>query len=1365
MKLMGKFFGLGSLLLLLLTFHSSTAQNLSNRGTEFWVGYGHHQFFETGANSQEMVLYLSAEQTANVTITINGTAYAQNYTIPANTVIATTPIPKSGVYDCRLFQTAPGFTGANSEGTSDRGIRILSDVPIVAYAHIYGSASSGATMLMPVETWGYSYVTVNSQQRYGSNNCFSWMYVVARENNTRVEITPSVDTRGGRAAGTPFQVTLNRGQVYQVLGALITASDGLELTGTKIRSVANAAGQCYPIGVFAGSSRTYITCSGSGGSGGDNIIQQVFPFQAWGRKYLTAPTSNGSAASSLMTNIYRVAVKDPTTVVTLNGVQLTGLFNNTYYEYQSGTADYIEADKPIMVAQYMASNGSCANTSGNGDPEMMYISPIEQAIKRVGFYRNTRENIVTNYLTLIIPTNGIPSLTIDGVGSAGFSYSYAHPNRPGYTVVVKRFNAAQAQCVVQSDSAFTAVTYGLGSVESYGYNAGTLINNLNVIGNLQNTPDTTTATHAFTCKGTPVKLSMLVAYQPTSMTWKLSQVPSISPNADYTNTNPVPSATVVVNGVTYYRYELPGNYTFSDTGTIEIPVLNTHPSIDNCNNTELVKFSISVKVKPVADFSLAHTGCLLDSLQLTSPVTTSNNYAVNSWSWQFSDNTSATGQSVSKLFNTSGAQTINLKVVTAQGCLGDTTRNVTIFDKPYVNFTASQQNICAGSTVTFTDTSFYGGTAPINTWFWDLNGTSASLTSNAAQTMTFPNYGTYTIKHLVKVSNTCVSDTVTRVISVYANPVPSFTFPAGCLPSNGVVQFVNASTVADNHPITYSWNFGDANANASNPNTSNLTSPTHNYAVGTYTIRLNATTDNGCSRDTSVTTTFNIRGQLAYPALVSVCESVRGTVSVASALVTNSVPGTGIYRGPGTDTAGNFRPSVAGAGIHTIWYVFTSAGGCRDSISTQIKVHPKPIGNFTVNADICLNQPATIADASSLSSGAIIGWNWSFGDNTTANNTSNASFVKNYNAFGNYTIRLVAISDSSCVSDTISRTVAVHDLPRVDFTLPAYICMPNGSGNFTNNTTIGDGSALSYVWNFGDNSGTATTANPMHNFSSNGPFTIRLTATSAFGCVDDSTKVLSAFYDKPVANFTVAPDTLCQGTNNVFTNLSTAPNSTVQGFTWSFGDGTNSTTANPTKIYTRPGNYSVSLTVRNAVGCTSDPFTKNVIVYLQPVIDAGPSFIVPEGTIITFNPRANDSTVLQFYWTPTGGLSNASVLRPQIVALQNQTYRLTAIGQGNCSASDTLTVKILRPVQVPNAFSPNGDGINDTWLINNLVDYPGATVEIYNRYGQMVYQSNGYNQPWNGTHKGAPLPFATYYYIITLKNGFKPMTGSVTIVK
>jgi gliding motility-associated-like protein len=478
----------------------------------------------------------------------------------------------------------------------------------------------------------------------------------------------------------------------------------------------------------------------------------------------------------------------------------------------------------------------------------------------------------------------------------------------------------------------------------------------------------------------------------------------------------------------------------------------------------------------------------------------------------------------------------------------------------------------------------------------------------------------------------------------------------------------------------------------------------------------------------------------------------------------NGITGTGVYNGSGISANNTFNPLVAGDGLHTIWYVFTTTGGCKDSVSTTISVNPKPASSFTVNTAICLDQSATITNNSTIPSGSISTWNWDFGDATNTSYTNGNPFTKTYSNFNNYTIRLVTVSANGC-KDTTTRSIAVHALPVANFTLPASVCMPNGTSSFTNQTTVGDNAALSYSWDFGDGSPLSNQTNPSHIYSAINSYNVTLISASAYGCKDTATKVMSAFFDKPIADFTVTPSSLCQGTDNRFSDLSTAPNSTVSTWNWSFGDGTSSSTQNPTKRYNSPGVYNVQLSVVNAVGCISDIFTDLVTVYLQPVIDAGPSFVVPQGTIMQLKPTVNDSAVVSFTWSPPINLSNPNTLRPLVNAVSDQTYTLTANGPGGCTATDQVTVKILKLVKPPNAFSPNGDGINDKWMIPNLSDYPGAYVEIFNRYGQKIFYSSGYNDPWDGKLKGTPLPVATYYYVITLKNGFEPITGSVTIIR
>ncbi|MCU0322885.1 MAG: gliding motility-associated C-terminal domain-containing protein, partial [Chitinophagaceae bacterium] len=194
-------------------------------------------------------------------------------------------------------------------------------------------------------------------------------------------------------------------------------------------------------------------------------------------------------------------------------------------------------------------------------------------------------------------------------------------------------------------------------------------------------------------------------------------------------------------------------------------------------------------------------------------------------------------------------------------------------------------------------------------------------------------------------------------------------------------------------------------------------------------------------------------------------------------------------------------------------------------------------------------------------------------------------------------------------------------------------------------------------------------------------------------------------------------------------------------------------------------NYEVKLVVTNTQGCVSDTAKKNIRVWVQPIIDAGPWFIVPQNSVITMNPTANDSTTVTFRWTPAIDFATPNILRPSLTAIRDQVYTLTATAQGNCRATDTVSVKVLKEVIIPNAFSPNGDGVNDKWDIRNLGDYSFATVEIFNRYGQVVFQSNGYSAAWDGTLNGKALPVATYYYIIKFNNRFPTRSGSVTIIR
>ncbi|RXK83530.1 PKD domain-containing protein [Filimonas effusa] len=1361
------------------------AQNFSNKGTDFWAGYGLHFTMEEGdglGNAQNMVLQFSAEQRASVKVTITGEApvtgnpvqLVRNYTVPANGTLVTDYMPKSGMYDCRLYDLEPSFDGRGLERIYNRSIHIESDVPIVAYAYVGADYASAASMLIPTESWGYSYISANSFQitpgSVPGNGCLSWAFVIADHDNTEVEITPSVPLRRGAPANQAFKVTLNKGQIYQLVGAPVSRNTGRDLTGTKIKSVANSAGTCYPIAVFSGSNVATITCNQNAAGYADNLFQQAFPVQAWGKLYVTAPFSSSNNPTISNSTIYRVLVKDASAVVKRNGAIMTGLVNGTYYEFVSKTADLIEADQPVMVIQYMPSRpqpglgaGGC-DWDGLGDPDMVYLSPLEQAIKKVTLFRNASGIFTTNFLTLIIPTLGLTSLSIDG--TQNFGHVYAHPNMPGYSVVVKSWPAANAQCSVQSDSAFTSITYGVGRDDSYAYNGGAMINNLNGIPQLHNPEAGNDVVHLYTCEGTPAELSILTIYQPTRLEWRLSEVTGILPAQDVILNNPTSVAIVTIKGTNYYKYTLPGTYKFEKTGLYRIPVKSSHPVIDNCNHTEDFRLEVEVRDRPGIDFTYLHEGCSAEAATLTWDANSSGSYVVKKWLWTFPDGKTADTKNASKAFNVSGEHEVNLKVVTEEGCVADTTKKVIISGGPSVEIEASALELCEGSTVHLEAVVPGGEDSYFTGWYWDL-GDGKTANTKVVGDYLFQQAGTYHLKMAGKSGTVCVSDTARTTIKVYANPTSKFTYPAGCLPENGVVPFVSEASAADGQSIAaHAWNFGDPAANAANPNTSAEASPSHTYRLGNFTISYAVTTEKGCRKDTVVHAKFSVKPQFNFPALASVCENVPA-FSVAKATITNGVSGAGIYKGKGTDAAGNFNPAAAGPGTHIIRYVFTTDGGCIDSVDASISVHALPTAAFSVTEEVCQDKGVVVTDQSSAVSSSLNSWKWDLGDGSNAIYNNGNVFTKTYANAGAYKIKLIVTDVNGCTSEVTEKTTTVHPMPKAVFTSPDAVCVP-GEAIFTNQSQTPDNSVMQYKWNMGDGSANITTKDARHTYSARGNYNISLEVTTAYGCVNTLSRAFAAFYDRPAAAFKVVPEAACQGAEHSFTDNSSSANGSITGWKWNFADGTMATVQMPAKSYKEAGAYSVSLVVTDDKGCTSLPAVKPVKAYVQPVIDAGDPVSVVKGAAVVFAATANKPEALQFTWTPAAELTNANTLRPSFIATHDEVFTLTATStEGHCTATDQLVVKALTIINPPNSFTPNGDGIHDKWIIEGLSEYgAGVTVQVFNRYGQQVYSAKGYSVPWDGTSNNKLLPAGTYYYMITAPSAtWKRIAGPVTIIR
>ncbi|MEZ4757390.1 MAG: gliding motility-associated C-terminal domain-containing protein [Flavobacteriales bacterium] len=161
--------------------------------------------------------------------------------------------------------------------------------------------------------------------------------------------------------------------------------------------------------------------------------------------------------------------------------------------------------------------------------------------------------------------------------------------------------------------------------------------------------------------------------------------------------------------------------------------------------------------------------------------------------------------------------------------------------------------------------------------------------------------------------------------------------------------------------------------------------------------------------------------------------------------------------------------------------------------------------------------------------------------------------------------------------------------------------------------------------------------------------------------------------------------------------------------------------------------------------------------------DAGPNVTIGQGESTQLEATGG----VGYSWSPTSGLSGSSIPDPVASPSATTIYEVTTTVDG-CVFTDQVVVEVLRLIQPPNTFTPNGDGKNDLWQIPGIADYPGAVVNIHDRWGQRVYASNGYREPWDGTNGGRTLPDGTYYYHIQLSqagSGSTPYTGFVSIIR
>jgi gliding motility-associated-like protein len=254
----------------------------------------------------------------------------------------------------------------------------------------------------------------------------------------------------------------------------------------------------------------------------------------------------------------------------------------------------------------------------------------------------------------------------------------------------------------------------------------------------------------------------------------------------------------------------------------------------------------------------------------------------------------------------------------------------------------------------------------------------------------------------------------------------------------------------------------------------------------------------------------------------------------------------------------------------------------------------------------------------------------------------------------------------------------------------------------------------------------------------------------------------------PAINISSSADSICAGQAVIFS--ATAVNAgNNAGYQWLLngkpaaagGSFTTSALLDKDTVWCllQPGSGACAVTgsiLSNKIALKVNPLP---VVSIQPA-----SAVVSRGDTVQLSV-AGSSDIVQYRWTPAQDISNTTISNPKLWPAITQVYTVEAITARGCIISKSIKVSVVTGIAVPNAFTPNNDGLNDVWKIKGLELYPNCRVSVFNRYGQLVFQSSGYTNPWNGTFRNQLLAPGSYAYIIDLRNGARSITGSLTIIR
>lgn len=417
-------------------------------GTDFWL-----TFMQNSGNPTTLDLFITGDRNTTSTVTIPGLNFTRTVSVAANSV-TTVSVPVQAVL-------------RTNDTVQNLGIHVtaLDEVSVYGLNHL--NPTSDAFLGLPTDILGTEYINIG----YLNNNTAlnfsgSEFAVVATADNTTVTITPTATTNG-HAAGVPYTVSMNQGQTY----FLQNVDFGKDLTGTVITSD-------QPIAVFGGHKRTKLPTGSL--SAGNHLVEELPPTVTWGKNFVTYPLATRRRGDT-----FRFLASTDNTQVSVNGAVIGTINRGQFIERILTTASIVQANNPILVAQYSNSQTFDGNNPPDADPFMVIVPPVEQFL---GDYTVTTPQLgfPVNYINVVAPNSAIGNITLDGVIVPASSF-----------VAIGASGYSGAQLPVQAGShnltgqqAFGVFVYAYANIDGYGYTGGMSLASVALANSLSLSPAT-----------------------------------------------------------------------------------------------------------------------------------------------------------------------------------------------------------------------------------------------------------------------------------------------------------------------------------------------------------------------------------------------------------------------------------------------------------------------------------------------------------------------------------------------------------------------------------------------------------------------------------------------------------------------------------------------------------------------------------------------------------------------------------------------------------------------------------------------------------------------------------------------------------